>query len=631
MRARKNVSKFPCDAEFHIERQATSILIRPLVKEARSCDYLFSRNEAFIAAWDGRLDNRNELAEELEQSTACGEAEIVALAYERWGDECFAKFIGDFAVSISDAVRNCVILARDFVGVRQLYYSFDSDLWAWCTVLDPLTQIGEFPPDPCEQYFCEMLSGIPAAALTPFHRIFAVAPGSLVTIRQHGASTRRYWNFDPGLMTRYGSDAEYEEHFRFNLRRAVRRRLHSPSPTGAELSGGMDSSSIVSIADLLIAEGEAQTPRLFTISHYDNREPHWNEYPYFSLVEKKRGVRGHHIDLSRLSGHFEPSTLDDFCPLPGRDRFIEQLESALSECMQSEGSTVLLSGIGGDEFLGGVPNPVPELQDLIVNFRWHEFMARSSEWGKKLRQPWIALSLQSAEELLPQSVRRLYRKPLVPPWVGAHARQRLASNREVEKSKPSFLGFRPSFQANLNTLDCLTKQMSCYAPSRHTNFNYSYPYLDRDFLQFLFSLPREELMRPGQRRSLMRRSLAEILPKELLERRRKAYVIRAPLKTLEQVRGEVRRCLRNAMLGQLGLIEVPAFERAMDEVLRGDLTWLGALTKTIKLEQWLNQYARFFSAGYSSPERDCESKTETAPSHKNPDCSEPVETQSERR
>ena len=80
-------------------------------------------------------------------------------------------------------------------------------------------------------------------------------------------------------------------------REAVRRRLRSDSPILAELSGGMDSSSIVCMADTIIARGNAETPRLDTLSYYDDSEPNWNERPYFTKVEEKRGRTGCHIDV----------------------------------------------------------------------------------------------------------------------------------------------------------------------------------------------------------------------------------------------------------------------------------------------------------------------------------------------
>src|SRR5205814_4307574 len=106
-----------------------------------------------------------------------------------------------------------------------------------------------------------------------------------------------YWDFDPGKKIRYRTDAEYEQYFRTVFATAVQRKLRSDRPVLAELSGGMDSSSIVCMADLIIARGQADCPRLDTISWFDSSNPNWDDPFYFAKVEEKRGRTGCHIDL----------------------------------------------------------------------------------------------------------------------------------------------------------------------------------------------------------------------------------------------------------------------------------------------------------------------------------------------
>src|SRR6266702_6630587 len=84
--------------------------------------------------------------------------------------------------------------------------------------------------------------------------------------------------------------------------KAVQRSLRSDRPVLAELSGGRDSTSIVCMADSIIARGTAETPRLDTLSMYDDSEPNWNERPYFTKVEEKRGRTGWHIDVGLQQG-----------------------------------------------------------------------------------------------------------------------------------------------------------------------------------------------------------------------------------------------------------------------------------------------------------------------------------------
>jgi asparagine synthase (glutamine-hydrolysing) len=129
-------------------------------------------------------------------------------------------------------------------------------------------------------------------------------------------------------------------------------------------------------------------------------------------------------------------------------------------------------------------------------------------------------------------------------------------------------------------------------PSRHpstgTRYEYRYPYLDRDLVDFLFRVPREQIVRPGRRRSLMRRALKELLPAEVLERRRKAYISRGPLIALREADKKVDATLTNPLIAELGFVDATALRCCFETVLRGEETdqW-PYLLKVVVLEQWL--------------------------------------------
>src|ERR1700735_5650535 len=86
-----------------------------------------------VITWDGRLDNRTELLDELRDSLALNSTDvaIVAASYEKWGRHCLAKLLGDWALSIWNPDNRSLILAKDTIGTRHLYYSVDSDQVTW--------------------------------------------------------------------------------------------------------------------------------------------------------------------------------------------------------------------------------------------------------------------------------------------------------------------------------------------------------------------------------------------------------------------------------------------------------------------------------------------------------------------
>src|SRR6267378_5379454 len=341
-------------------------------KESRRETHPHVTASGAILTWDGRLDNRTDLIRHLRDivTAASTDVAIVAAAYEYWGSDCFAMLIGDWALSLWDPHTRSLILAKDPIGTRHLYYSFDNDQVTWSTVLDPLVLFAGKTFALCEEYIAGWFSFFPATHLTPYVGIHAVPPSSYVLISPGKHTVNKYWDFDPGKRIHYRTDSEYEEQFRTVFGEAVRRRLRSDSPILAELSGGMDSSSIVCMGDAIIAHGAAETPRLDTVSYYNEDEPNWNERPYFTKVEEKRGRSGCHIEVRSDDSFRLDFDSDRFAATPGAGNRPNESAKKLAACVTSNEARVLLSGIGGDEVTGGVPTPLPELENLLATARF---------------------------------------------------------------------------------------------------------------------------------------------------------------------------------------------------------------------------------------------------------------------
>src|SRR5206468_4584581 len=292
----------------------------------------------------------------------------------RWGNNCLGKLVGDWAVSIWNRNNRSLLLAKDPIGTRHLYYWIGGNQVTWGTLLDPIIRFAGRTFDLDKEYVAGWFSSMyPAVHLTPCVDIQSVPPSSWVLLRPGSHTVSKYWDFDPGKNIRYRTDCEYEEQFRTVFAQAVERKVRSDRPVLAELSGGRDSSSIVCMADTVIARGQAECPRLDTISNYDDSEPNWNERPYFTKVEEKRGRTGWHINVGFEDSEKTPvvksyqSENYHLVPAIGHDA---RTSAQLEMCLMSQANRVILSGIGGDEVMGGVPLPTPELQDLLARARF---------------------------------------------------------------------------------------------------------------------------------------------------------------------------------------------------------------------------------------------------------------------
>jgi len=539
-----------------------------------------------ILTWDGRLDNRTDLIRRLRDVVTIGstDVEIVALAYEYWGSDCFAMLIGDWALSVWDPHTRSLLLAKDPIGTRHLYYSLENKQVTWSTILDPLVLFAGKSFALCEEYIAGWFSFFPAAQLTPYVGIDSVLPSSSVLIRPGKHTVRKYWDFDPSKRIRYRTDGEYEEHFRAVFSEAVRRRLRSDSPILAELSGGMDSSSIVCMADTIIAGGAAETPRLDTVSYYDDSEPNWNERPYFTKVEEKRGRTGTHIDVgSKEKPNFEPDN-DRFAVTPGSGgRSTQQFVT----CMMSQGNRVVFSGIGGDEVTGGVPTPIPELEDLLARGQFRTLAHQLKIWALNKRKPWFHLFFEAARSFFPPVLVGIPKHKRPAPWLNLAFVRRNRAALQGYETRLMFFGPLPTFQENVSTLQVLQRQLSCNALSPDPPREKRYPYLDRSLLEFMYAIPREQLVRPGQRRSLMRRALVGIVPDELLNRKRKAYVARGPLATISADWTRYSDLTQHMVSGSLGIVDTKKFLEALQKARQGQEVSAVTIMRTLGIEFWL--------------------------------------------
>jgi len=415
-----------------------------------------------------------------------------------------------------------------------------------------------------------------------------------VLLRPGSHTVSKYWDFNPGKNIRYRTDSEYEEHFRTVFAQAVERKLRSDRPVLAELSGGRDSSSIVCMADTVIARCQAECPRLDTISNYDDSEPNWNERPYFTKVEGKRGRTGWHVNVgpkdedqtAEPEARPEPPSIDRFVATPGYDG---RTSGEMKLCLTSQGNRVVLSGIGGDEVMGGVPTPISELQDHLLRARFGTLAHQLKVWALEKRRPWFHLFWETVRDFFPPAFVGVPKYMRPAPWLQSSFVKRHRAALTGYPSRTKLFGPLPSFQGNLGTLDILRRQLARAAASFDPPFDKRYPFLDRDLLEFMFAIPREQLVRPTQRRSLMRRALVGIVPDEILNRKTKAFVSRAPLVGISRDWARLTEIAQDMVSSAIGIVDTNRFLEALQKARQGDDDEFptNALTTTIFLEGWL--------------------------------------------
>ena len=324
---------------------------------------------------------------------------------------------------------------------------------------------------------------------------------------------------------------------------------------------------------------------------YDDSEPNWNERPYFTKVEEKRGRTGWHINVGTQdpenipAGEQPPeSPHGRFVPTPGYDG---RTSPQFRMCMASQGNRVVLSGIGGDEVMGGVTTPAPELENLLARAQFCALAHQLKIWALEKRKPWFHLFWEAARGFFPPALVGVPKYMRPAPWLQSSFVRRHWAALTGYPSRTKLLGPLPSFQENASTLDALRRQLACKALPFEPPFEKRYPYLDRSLLEFMFAIPREQLVRPTQRRSLMRRALVGIVPEEVLNRKTKAFVTRSPMVAISNDWAHFAQMTQNMLSNALRIVDSERLSEALQKVRRGEEVPIVTLRRTLFLEGWL--------------------------------------------
>jgi asparagine synthase (glutamine-hydrolysing) len=572
------------------------LLYRPFhtTAESRQEKQPYFSHRSFILTWDGRLDNRQELIADLRSDLEANPTDvaIVAVAFDRWETDCFRRLIGDWAVSIWKPDQHELFFAADYMAIRHIFYYLKKDRIWWSTDLSSLVLLSNDKFHIDDNYVAGYFAHTPDAHLTPYLEIREVPPGQFVCVRNGRALVERFWRFSPKSRIRYKTDAEYEEHFRHVFRQSVRRRLRSDSPILAELSGGLDSSSIVCMADDILAKEGAETPRLDTLSYYDNTEPSGDDWTYFRMIEAKRGRVGIHIDGSTLGSSSASLRCEEFRPLPGGLGSATKLGAERADAVRGGGYRAVLSGIGGDEFTGGIPDPRAHLADLIVQFRFVSLAKQLMAWSLVKRRPWIQLLWQSAIDVLPASLGQYFAKEAkIEPWIRKDFAKRTGlAIRQLDVDEHFGL-WLPTRRSHIIGVLAMANNLAKLAPATEALEEARYPFVDQNLIEFILSIPAGQVLRPGERRSVMRRSLAGIVPQEILFRRTKQVGARTPILILEKYWHELQDIFQTPLSSRLGYIHEAQLLKTICDARIGKSTPMVRVLWTISLEYWLRDLA----------------------------------------
>ena len=485
---------------------------------------LFQSPGRSVCLWDGRIDNRKDLPGHSDPRPDGSDAELIWDVYRKKGVDGLGGVVGDWSLCIWDADRREIVLASDYAGIRPLYYHRGAEGVYWSSALADLvrwTGIQELD----ETYVASFLVTAKAPTRTPYAGILPVPAGHAVSIAQDKIAERTFWTLPIHRETRYPDERQYEERLLELFRESVQARLAAGTPACSELSGGLDSSSIVCMADRLRREmpGEGSNPingsRPITFSYTYEASP---DERFFREVERACGLSGCHLELREY-----PAVAAD--RMAAEPTWWEPRFQELARRMAAMGSGVLLTGQFGDFIMGNIADDSGQVAEWLARGRFGRAAREAYAWGRAQQVPIYPILWRAIREAWFSWVPSVNPRDSVgaipasaeDSLVEAHRarlelydRERLAD--DAWRHAPP--GRRRRFRSAAEALRSRTLQ----TPEALQHISYTHPYAHRPLVEFMLTIPPHVVFGPEQPRRLMRRAFAGLLPPMILSRKSKA-------------------------------------------------------------------------------------------------------------
>jgi asparagine synthase (glutamine-hydrolysing) len=556
--------------------------------------------------FNGEIYNFRTLQDELSSRghllKTASDTEVIVHLYEEHGCDCVNDLRGMFGLALWDKRRECLLLARDRLGIKPLYYADVNGTLIFGSEIKSILQhpaiSAEMDADALSNFLS--LKYVPSPQ-TLFRGIHAVPPGFLLTCDHGGVKLQRYWDLSFSSTTSASED-ECAERLEFLLRESVSLHLQSDVPFGAFLSGGLDSSTIVA----LMAGSLAQPVNTFSVG-FESHGSEVSEAHYAKLVADHFGARHHEVVITaadfldhaeKVIWHLDQPVADLAC-------FANMM---LAECA-SQHVKMVLTGEGGDELFAGYARYAGErFRPLTKHLpTWAaNTLVRASSLLPGLRRPKLALNaLMESEE----SSRLVHWFPLFTTSEKANLlspgmMQEISTLASAEKV---FADHLTNADSNNPLSRMLYVDTKLWLPddllargdkmSMAASIEARVPLLDHTLVEFAASLPPHLKIRNLTRKYLLKKVAAKLLPAAIIQRKKQGFPIPMSTWFREEAKEFVSDLLSRDTVNRRGLFNADYVQEILQQHLRGTADKSAQLWALILVELWQRQFLD------SSPQR----------------------------
>jgi asparagine synthase (glutamine-hydrolysing) len=549
-----------------------------------------------VVVFNGEIYNYRELRSQLQRRghtfATASDTEVIVHSYEDAGDDCVRELRGMFAFALWDTRRKRLLIARDRLGIKPLYYAERGGCLVFGSEIKALLRHPAIDARPDLQSLGHYLSlkYVPAPQ-TMFDGVQVLAPGHLLVCDRNGPRVRPYWNLSfAAPADGHRSEASYEEELTALLRESVALHLVSDVPFGAFLSGGVDSSTIVALMSHVLS-----TPvKTFSVG-FDGDGEAFSELPYARIVAERYGTDHHEICVRGRDLVDQAETVVWHLDQPIADE--ATLANYMVATLARRHVKMVLTGEGGDELFGGYARHAgdklsPLFQHVPAPAKAVGRALASTLRG--LRRPKLALYALCQPT---ETARLVNWFPLFNPDMKA----RLLT----QEVKEWLRGSSPEqvFAAHLartNALAPLSRMLyldtALWLPddllargdktSMAASIEARVPLLDHKLVEFAAALPSHLKVKGLTRKYLLKKVARPWLPRQIIRRRKKGFPIPMSVWFRTDARAFVRDVLSPSTVRRRGLFDPRYVQHLIDQNESGLAHHGPLLWALINVELW---------------------------------------------
>lgn len=541
-----------------------------------------------VLVYSGEIYNFRELRTELKAKgrpfLTESDTEVVIQAYLAWGEEAVERLSGMFAFALWDGSRETLLLARDRLGVKPLYYAPTGHGLVFGSEIKALLVHPGVEPAVDAEGLAEILCPVKTPGRTGYRNVYELRPGHVLCVREdHDPAPWRYWTLEA---RKHRDDLPATiAHVRELLEDIVEHQLIADVPLCTLLSGGLDSSAITALAARSLAAQHRGPVRSYAVD-FAGQRANWDadsdylrgtlDPPYAHLLAEHVGAK-HQDVLLDAAQLYDRGAMDRVVRARDLPSGLGEGDTSLYllfKVIREQQNTVALSGEAADEVFGGYQCFHDEAAVNADTFPWlvrpGGFTgAQTSNTPRSFLDPGLMAKLE-----LRDYVADRYREAIaqVPRLSGESPAERRM--REI-----SHLHLTRFLQILLDRKDRM---------SMAVGLEVRVPFCDHRLVEYVFNVPWELKTFDGREKSLLRAAVRDLLPDEVADRRKSPYPSTRDPAFAEGVRERLREVLADPDSPVLPLLDTATARQAVESAPGPELRVAGE--PVLLLDSWLRQY-----------------------------------------